>query len=164
MFGLQIKAPKLKAATNSVSSSGALKEQKTCSQKKNSGKDKKIKAQTELIEKQKWEIENLKAAQTMGVSQQQLVTAILWAMSFLYVGDKKTQPSKTNSGNKFMGIPRPPKPSEGVDGFLDNLTCQYCKDTGHKLQNCRWLKNKLAHKCAAMQSIVTKGSLNPNCH
>ena len=57
MFGLQIKAPKLKAAMNSVNSSGVLKEQKTCSQKKNSGKDKKIKAQTELIEKQKWEIE-----------------------------------------------------------------------------------------------------------
>ena len=51
MFGLQIKAPKLKAATNSVSSSGALKEQNTCYQKKNSSKDKKIKAQTELIEK-----------------------------------------------------------------------------------------------------------------
>ena len=91
------------------------------------GKDKKIKAQMELIEKQKWEIENLKAAQAMGVSPQQLVgsgkallTAILQAMSCLYVGDKKTQPSKTDSGNKFMGIPRPPKPSAGVDGSLDN--------------------------------------------
>ena len=50
MFGSPIKAPKLKAATNSVSSSGALKEQKTHFQKKNSGKDKKIKAQMELIE------------------------------------------------------------------------------------------------------------------
>ena len=51
MFGLQIKAPKLKAATTSVSSSGTLQEQKTHSQRKNSGKDKKIKAQMELIEK-----------------------------------------------------------------------------------------------------------------
>ena len=94
MFGSQIKAPKLKATTNSVSSSGAIKEQKTHSQKKNSGKDRKIKAQMELIEKQKWEIENLKAAQATGVSPQQLVTAISQAMSCLYVGDKKTQPSK----------------------------------------------------------------------
>ena len=31
MFGLQIKASKIKTATNSVSSSGALKGQKTCS-------------------------------------------------------------------------------------------------------------------------------------
>ena len=53
MFGFGIKALKLKAATNSASSSGTLKEQKTHSQKKNSGKDKKIKAQMELIEKQK---------------------------------------------------------------------------------------------------------------
>ena len=137
MFGLQIKAPKLKAATNSVSSSGALKEQKTRSQKKNSGKDKKIKAQMELIEKQKWEIKNLKATQATGVSPQQLVTAISQAIPCLYVGDKKIQPSKTNSC-KFMWIPRPPKPSAGVDGSLDNnLTCWYCKDTRHELENCR---------------------------
>ena len=70
MFGLRIKAPKLKTAMNSINSSGAIKEQKTSSQKKNSGKDRKIKAQTELIEKQKWEIENLKAAQATGVSPQ----------------------------------------------------------------------------------------------
>ena len=159
MFGSQIKAPRLKAATNSVNSSGVLKEQKTHSQKKNSGKDKKIKAQTELIEKQKWEIENLKATQATGVSPQQLVTAISQAMSCLYVGDKKTQPSK------FMGIPRPPKPSAGIDGSLDNnLTCWYCKDTRHELENCRWLKNKLAHECGVMQSIVTEESLNLNHH
>ena len=108
---------------------------------------------------------NLKAAQATGVSPQQLVTAILQAMSCLYVGDKKTQPSKIESGSKFMGIPRPPKPSAGVDGSLDNnLTCRYCKDTGHELENCRQLKNKLAHKHAAMQSIVTEESLNLNCH
>ena len=165
MFGSRIKAPKLKAAMNSVNSSGALKEQKTHSQKKNSGKDKKIKAKTELIEKQKWEIENLKAAQATGVSPQQLVTLISQAMSCLYVGDKKTQPSKIESGSKFMGTPRPPKPSAGVDGSLiNNLTCQYCKDTGHELENCRQLKNKLAHKHAAMQSIVTEELLNLNCH
>ena len=64
-----------------------------------------------------------------------------------------------------MGIPRPPKPSAGVDGSLDNnLTCQYCKDTGHELENCRQLKKKSAHEHAAMQSIVTEGLLNPNHH
>ena len=107
MFGSQIKAPKMKIATNSVSLSGALKEQKTHFQKKNVSKDKKIQAQMELIE-QKWEIENLKA----------------------------TPLSTTNSGKKFMGTPRPPKPPAGVDGSLDNnLTCQYCKDTRHELEN-----------------------------
>ena len=83
----------------------------------------------------------------MGVSLQQLITAISQAMSCLYVGNNKTPPSNTNSGNKFMGRPRPPKPSAGVDGSLDNnLMCWYFKDTGHELENCRWLQNKLAHK------------------
>ena len=89
MFSSQIKAPKMKTATTSVSSSGVLKEQKTHSQKKNNSKDKKIQAQMELIEKQKWEIKNLKTAQAMGMSPQQLVNAISQAMSCLYVGDKK---------------------------------------------------------------------------
>ena len=85
-------------------------------------------------------------------------------MSCLYVGKKKTL-SNSNSGKKFMGTPRPPKPLAGVDGSLDNnLTCQYCKDTGHELDNCKQLQNKLAHECAAMQSIVTEESLNTNCH
>ena len=109
MFGSRIKAPQLKTAMNSVSSSGALKEQKICSQKRNSGQDKKIQAQTELIEKQKWVIENLQATQATGVSQQQLVSTIIQAISCLYVGDKKTL-SNSNSGKKFMETPRPPKP------------------------------------------------------
>ena len=64
-----------------------------------------------------------------------------------------------------MGIPRPSKPSAGVDRSLDNnLTCWYCKDTGHELENCRWLKNKLPCEHAAMQSIVTEELLNLSCH
>ena len=47
MFGLRIKAPKMKTAMNSVSLSGALKEQQTCSQKKSNSKDKKVQAQME---------------------------------------------------------------------------------------------------------------------
>ena len=108
MFGSQIKAPKRKAATNNICSSGALKEQKTHSQKKNISKDRKLQAQMELIEKQKWDIENLKAAKATGVNPQQLVTAISQAMSCLYVGDKKTTPSNKNSGNKFMGDTQTP--------------------------------------------------------
>ena len=48
----------------------------------------------------------------------------------------------------------------GVDGSLDiNLTCWYSKDTGHELENCKQLQNKLANECAATQSIVTEESL-----
>ena len=80
----------MKTATNSISSSGALKEQDTHFQKISNSKYKKIQAQTELIEKQKWEIENLKATQATGVSLQQLVNVIFQTMSYLYVGAKKT--------------------------------------------------------------------------
>ena len=141
----------MKAAMNNISLCGALKEQKTHSMKKDSGKDKKIQAQTELIKKQRQEIENLKATQATGMSPQLLVTAILQAMSCLYVGNKKTPPSNTDGGHKFMGTPRPPKPSAGVDWSMDNdLICWYCKDAGHKLENCKWLQNKLACECTAM--------------
>ena len=103
--------------------------------------------------------------QAMGVSLQQLVTVISQAMSCLYVGHKKTPPSNPNSGNKFIGTPRPTKPSAGVDGSLDNnLTCLYCKDTGHELSSCKQLQNKLTHKYVATQSVVTEELLNTNHH
>ena len=114
----------------------------------------------ELIAQQKWEIENLKATQATGVSPQQLVSAILQAMSSLYVCSKKTPTdNQSNCGNKFAGTPRPPKPSMGIDGSLDiTLTCQYCNDTGQELDNCKWLLYKLTHKCTAMQGILTEVS------
>ena len=49
---------------------------------------KNLQVQTELIEQQKWEIDILKATQATGVSPQQLVNAILQAMSCLCVGNK----------------------------------------------------------------------------
>ena len=76
MLGLQIKMPKIKTAMNSISSSGASKEQKTHSQKKGNSKGRKIQTQTKLIEQQMWEIENVKAAHATTVSSQQLVSVI----------------------------------------------------------------------------------------
>ena len=103
----------MKAATNSVSSSGVLKEQKTHSQKKSSGKDRKIKAQTELIEKQKWEIENLKATQATGVSPQQLVTqyrrlclVYMWVM-------RELSPVKSKVAVNIWGYPGPLNHQQG---------------------------------------------------
>ena len=86
MFGSQMKAPQVRSASNSVGSSVASTEHKTCSQKKVIQKDKKTQAQTELIAQQKWEIENLKAIQATRVSPQQLVNAISQTMSCLYDG------------------------------------------------------------------------------
>ena len=63
MFGLQIRTPKVKSGTNSVSSSEAPKKHKMCFQKEGSQKDRKIQAQTELIAQQK-----LEAKHATGVS------------------------------------------------------------------------------------------------
>ena len=82
----------------------------------------------------------------------------MWALRILY-------PITAIIARNLWGHPRPPKPLAGIDGSLDNnLTCQYCKDTGHELDNCKWLQNKLAHECTAMWSIATEESLNTKHH
>ena len=75
-------------------------EHKTHSQKRGDQKKKKLKAHTELIEHQKWEIENLKAAQATGFSPQQLVSVISQEMSCLYVGNKMTTTKNQDKGSK----------------------------------------------------------------
>ena len=43
----------------------------------------------------------------------------------------------------FLGWSREPQLSAGKDGTIDpNKTCRYCKDTGHKLENCVCLQRK----------------------
>ena len=92
---------------------------------KRKSKEQGIQAQAELITKQKWEIENLKAAKATRVSLQLLVSAIPQAMSCLFVCNKKTSSdNQSNGGNKFAGMPRPPKPLMGIDWSLDtSLMC-----------------------------------------
>ena len=166
MFGLHITTLKVKPTTNSISSSGAPMENKTCSQEKRNQRGRKLQAHMELITQQQWGIGNLKVTQASGVILQQSITAILQVMSCLYVGNKKTpSDNQSNGGSKFAGIPRPPKPSLGIDGSLDTtLICWYCKDTGHELDNCKQLLHKLAHECTTMQDVVTEESLNTNHH
>ena len=84
----------------------------------------------------------------------------------MFIGNKKTPTdNQSNGGNKFAGTPRPPKPSMGINGSLNaTLACQYCKDNGNELDNCKWLQCKLACKHAATQGIVTEESLNTNHH
>ena len=102
MFSWHIKLPKVKPATESISSSGAPTKWKTHFQKRSDSK-KKMQVQIELIQQQKKKTENLKAAQATRVSLQQLVSTILQAMSCLYVGNKKaTANNKETGGKKFI--------------------------------------------------------------
>ena len=53
--------------------------------------------------------------------------------------DKKPQNEQTSgfTGKPYLGKPRPSKLAPGINGSLDpELSCRYCKDTGHLKENC----------------------------
>ena len=60
----------------------------------------------------------------------------------------KPQQNKQPSGytsRPYLGKPRPSKLALGIDGSLNpELSCQYCKDTGHLKENCIKLNRRLA--------------------
>ena len=62
--------------------------------------------------------------------------------------DKKSLQHEQPSGytsKPYLGKPRPSKLALGIDGSLDpELSCWYCKDTGHLKENCVKLNRKLA--------------------
>ena len=53
---------------------------------------------------------------------------------------------QSNSGRQskpFLGKPQEPQLSAVKDGSIDpEKMCQYCKDTGHELDNCKYLQYK----------------------
>ena len=62
------------------------------------------------------------------------------------VGNKPQQGEASGyTGRPYLGKPRPSKLALGVNGSLDpELSCQYCKDTGHLKENCIKLNRRLA--------------------
>ena len=64
--------------------------------------------------------------------------------------DKKSSQKEQPSGytsRPYLGKPRPLKLAPGIDGSLNpELSCHYCKDTGHLKENCVKLNRRLARK------------------
>ena len=62
------------------------------------------------------------------------------------VGNKPQQSETSGyTSRPYLGKPRPSKLAPGIDGSLDpELSCQYCKDTGHLKENCVKLNRRLA--------------------
>ena len=61
--------------------------------------------------------------------------------------DKKSQQEQVSgyTGRPYLGKPRPSKLAPGIDGSLNpELSCRYCKDTGHLKENCMKLNRRLA--------------------
>ena len=127
-------------------------------------KKEKIEAQTEKIEQQKEEIENLKAA-SMQMDPKKLIEPMTQAMACMYNTTK--DPSKKMSGKKpiggkpYLGNTKQPQITKGLDGTTDpNLICKYCKDSGHGLDNCKKLQQKIQREQLAAKSIIAEMVLN----
>ena len=62
--------------------------------------------------------------------------------------DKKSSQNESGyTGKPYLGKPRPSKLAPGIDGSLDpELSCWYCKDTGHLKENCVKLNRRLAYE------------------
>ena len=79
------------------------------------------------------------------------------------LSQQKPQASQSTNpfGKPYLGKPREPQVTPGVDGSLNPaLSCKYCKDMGHNVSkvNCTKVKRKEALKAAAasQQPNVTK--------
>ena len=72
-----------------------------------------LKTQTELIQQQKKEIENLRVTQATEVNLHQLVTVIWQAMSCLYVGNKTPSDNQDKGGKRFVWTSTLPQTSYG---------------------------------------------------
>ena len=102
MFGSQIKKIKVRTAVHAIDNVNSVKsgeQKKTHSQVCAQDSKKKWQEQTELIEQQIQEIENLKATQAPGINPQQLVKTIKQAISCMYVGAKKLARTQETGGN-----------------------------------------------------------------
>ena len=74
---------------------------------------------------------------------------------------QKQQASQSTNpfGKPYLGPPREPQVTPGVDGSLNPpLSCKYCKDMGHDVSNCTKVIRKETLKAAAasQQSNITK--------
>ena len=127
-------------------------------------KKEKIKAQTEMIQQQKKEIENLNAA-GMQMDPKKLIEAMTHAMACMYHTSK--DPSRKISGMKplggkpYLGKTKQPQITKGLDSTTDpNLTCRYCKDSGHKLDNCKKLQQKIQWGQLEAERVIAEKVLN----
>ena len=111
-------------------------------------KDKKISAQSSQIKElqskldqaiaensQIWELLS-PATLTMAFTNALMASKTSIANKFRYSGNQ--QPGQ---GKPFLGKCHPSKLAAGKDGVINpEQSCQYCKDTGHLLENCLQLQ------------------------
>ena len=150
IFGTRSKrAAKAMESTNVIKTHTDKADQpvKSANQIHNGKKKEKIKAQTEVIVWQKKEIENWKTT-SMQMDLKKLIEAMTLPMACMYntpkYPSKKISGTKPLEGKPYLGEAKQPQLTKGLDGMINpNLTCQYYKDSGHELDNCKKLQQKI---------------------
>ena len=74
---------------------------------------------------------------------------------------KKISDTKPLGGKHYLGKAKQPQITKGLDGTTDpNLTCRYCKDSGHELNKCKKLQQKIQQEQLAAESVIVEKALN----
>ena len=73
---------------------------------------------------------------------------------------KKLSATKPVGGKPYVGRVKQPQITKGLDGTDPNLMCCYCKDSGHELENCSKLQQKLQWEQLAAESVIAEKMLN----
>ena len=99
----------------------------------------------------------------------QLVETVTKAVSNMTMKEspKILQGTQYKSASNYVGRQRQHQLACGANWTLEpNLVCHYCKDTGHRKDNCVWL-SKLVHEIqlqeqATAAKLATKKSTGPH--
>ena len=85
-------------------------------------------------------VENAQVRELLNPST--LQTVVTSALQTVQLGEC-SQSSIGRQSKPFLGKPQEPQLAAGKDGTIDpDKTCQYCKDTGHEIDNCKCLQHK----------------------
>ena len=93
-----------------------------------------------------------------------MVEAMSKAVSAMTVqGCPKTSKGTQYQGaSNYVGRLRQPQLACGANGTLQlDITCFYCKDTGHIKNNCVWLNNKIVQELAQEQATAKEATSKP---
>ena len=88
-----------------------------------------------------------------------MIEAMTKAVSVMTMQDcpETSKGMQYQCASNYIGREQQPQLAHGADGRLQpGLTCFYCKDIRHIMNNCVWLNNKIAQELQAQEHVTTK--------
>ena len=101
----------------------------------------------------------------MQLDPKKMIEAMTQVMVCMYNTQKgvsqKSASMKPTWVKPYLGKSKPSEIAKGLDSMTNpSLMCHYCIDTGHKLDNCRKLQQKIQREQLAAESIIPENVLN----